>query len=84
MIRQVLKGGRAVELESEMADPGAKPGRKPVPWLDPPPGPWPVERAYAYCEEFVRAHHEGAATLVALATSSGIGILILATRFLVA
>ncbi|MEZ0251781.1 MAG: hypothetical protein ACAH20_12640 [Methylobacteriaceae bacterium] len=34
--------------------------------------------------DFVRAHHEGAATLAALATSSGIGILILATRFLVA
>ena len=27
-------------------------------WLDPPPGPWTVERAYAYCEEFARAHTE--------------------------
>ena len=27
-------------------------------WLDPPPGPWTVERAYEYCEEFARAHHE--------------------------
>ncbi|MBB2963283.1 hypothetical protein [Methylobacterium sp. R2-1] len=34
--------------------------------------------------DFVRAHHEGAATLAVLATSSGIAILILATRLLTA
>ena len=32
--------------------------RPPVRWLDPPPGPWTVERAYAFCEEFARAHTE--------------------------
>jgi squalene synthase HpnC len=54
MIRQILKGGRAAETEAE----GAGAPRAPVPWLDPPPGPWTVERSYAYCEEFTRAHHE--------------------------
>lgn len=34
--------------------------------------------------DFVRAHHEGAATLAVLATSSGIAILILATRLFAA
>ena len=29
-----------------------------MPWLDPPAGPWSVERAYAYCEDFARAHTE--------------------------
>jgi squalene synthase HpnC len=29
-----------------------------LPWLSPPPGPWTVERAYHYCEEFARVHHE--------------------------
>jgi squalene synthase HpnC len=55
MIRQVLKGGR-----SEPDAPGESPShaRTAMPWLDPPPGPWSVERAYAYCDEFVRAHHE--------------------------
>jgi squalene synthase HpnC len=56
MIRQVLKGGRSEETES--SDVGAAPPRRAMPWLDPPPGPWTVEAAYAYCEEFVRAHHE--------------------------
>ena len=38
---------------------GPAPGsRAPLPWLDPPAGPWSVERATRYCEEFVRAHHE--------------------------
>jgi squalene synthase HpnC len=32
--------------------------KPPVPWLDPPSGPWTVERAHAYCEEFVREHTE--------------------------
>ncbi len=32
--------------------------RPPIPWLDPPPGPWTVERAYAYCEEFARTRTE--------------------------
>jgi len=62
MIRQVLKGGRAPEWDSDGAGAqsplrGPSP-RAPMPWLDPPPGPWTVERAYGYCEEFVRAHQE--------------------------
>ena len=32
--------------------------KPPIRWLDPPPGPWTVERSYAYCEDFVRAHTE--------------------------
>jgi squalene synthase HpnC len=60
MIRQVLKGGRSDE--TDVAAGGESPrrsGPRPaMPWLDPPAGPWTVERAYAYCEEFVRAHHE--------------------------
>jgi squalene synthase HpnC len=58
MIRQVLRDGR----DSGSGDPGrarlASVARPPVPWLDPPAGPWTVERAYAYCEEFARAHTE--------------------------
>jgi hydroxysqualene synthase len=56
MIRQVLKGGRSDEPES--TEVGAAGLRRAMPWLDPPAGPWTVEGAYAYCEEFVRAHHE--------------------------
>jgi squalene synthase HpnC len=58
VIRQVLKGGRAYESEPDNDVASSAPSRKPVPWLDPPAGPWTVERAYEYCEEFVRAHHE--------------------------
>lgn len=59
MIRQVLKGGRGAPHESaEDAVAQGPSSRIPVRWLDPPPGPWPLERAYGYCEEFVRAHHE--------------------------
>jgi squalene synthase HpnC len=68
MIRQVLRGGRAADADSQAGGAGAaadgtsaagRPAlRRPVPWLDPPEGPWPVERAYAYCEDFARAHHE--------------------------
>ena len=36
--------------------PRARPA--PLRWLDPPPGPYSVEAAYRYCEEFARAHHE--------------------------
>jgi hydroxysqualene synthase len=32
--------------------------KPPVRWLDPPPGPWTVERAYAFCEEFARTRTE--------------------------
>jgi squalene synthase HpnC len=62
MIRQILRGGR----ETHQGTPGT-PGtaaplapvtRPPIRWLDPPPGPWTVERSYAYCEDFVRAHTE--------------------------
>jgi squalene synthase HpnC len=26
--------------------------------LEPPPGPWPLDRAYGYCESIVRSHYE--------------------------
>jgi len=62
MIRQVLRDGR------DAGDPGnganergarlASVARPPVRWLDPPAGPWSVQRAYDYCEEFARAHTE--------------------------
>jgi len=61
MIRQVLKGGRSEETDATGGGGDASGRATPrvaMPWLDPPPGPWTVERAYAYCEEFVRAHHE--------------------------
>jgi squalene synthase HpnC len=60
MIRQVIKGGRATDGESPGPHEGGAPGssRSPSRWLDPPVGPWTLERAYGYCEEFVRAHHE--------------------------
>jgi squalene synthase HpnC len=56
VIRQILRGGRDVET-------GGAPSlhavpRPPIRWLDPPPGPWTVARAYEYCEEFARAHTE--------------------------
>ena len=57
MIRQILRSGREdsaaggkVSLQSV--------SRPPVKWLDPPAGPWTVERAYGYCEAFARAHTE--------------------------
>jgi len=50
MIRQIIRGGRA--------DEPAQGERKPLPWLHPGEGPWSVTRAYEYCEEFARAHHE--------------------------
>jgi squalene synthase HpnC len=56
MIRQILKGGRAAIVDSDNVTP-LTPHRS-IPGLEPPPGPWPVERAYEYCETFVRAHHE--------------------------
>ncbi|MEH3119379.1 MAG: hypothetical protein PGN25_17815 [Methylorubrum populi] len=34
--------------------------------------------------DFLRAHHEGAATLATLATGSGIGLILLATRLFAA
>jgi len=69
MIRQVLKGGRSADADA-LGNGGDGVGagvglsgsssavRRAVPWLDPPEGPWPLERAYSYCEDFVRAHHE--------------------------
>jgi squalene synthase HpnC len=60
VIRQVLKGGRAYDSDpdNDVGSSASATPRKPVPWLDPPAGPWTVDRAYEYCEEFVRAHHE--------------------------
>ena len=56
MIRQILRGGR--EADDTGAPPLASVSHPPIRWLDPPPGPWSVERSYAYCEEFARAHTE--------------------------
>ena len=53
MIRSILRGG-ADDAPAKLASVP----RPPIPWLDPPPGPWTVEKSYAYCEEFVRAHTE--------------------------
>src|SRR5215831_4710779 len=62
MIRQILREGRDPEraAASRAEGPAALHAVKnpPIKWLDPPPGPWTVERAYHYCEEFVRAHTE--------------------------
>jgi squalene synthase HpnC len=61
VIRQILRRGRGDARAAEGGTDGptlSAVDRPPVRWLDPPPGPWTVERAYAYCEEFVRAHTE--------------------------
>jgi squalene synthase HpnC len=55
MIRTIFKGGREPGGDGAPSLSVAKP---PIKWLDPPEGPWPVDRAYAYCEEFARAHTE--------------------------
>jgi squalene synthase HpnC len=57
MIRQLLRKGRDAE-RGEGAPTLAAVDRPPIKWLDPPPGPWTVEKAYGYCEDFVRAHTE--------------------------
>jgi squalene synthase HpnC len=57
MIRQLLRGAREVEMGTGKP-PLQAVSRPPIRWLDPPAGPWTVERAYQYCEEFVRAHTE--------------------------
>jgi squalene synthase HpnC len=57
VIRQLLRKGRDAE-RGAAATPLAAVDRPPIRWLDPPPGPWTVERAYGYCEEFARAHTE--------------------------
>jgi len=56
VIRQILKGG--YDEGGPRRAPLAPVDRPPIRWLDPPPGPWTVERSYAYCEEFARAHTE--------------------------
>lgn len=73
MIRELLRGTRESlqrQVGGERGDPIAVreargdlrvvgPGEPaPLPWLSPPPGPWTIERADAYCESFARAHHE--------------------------
>ncbi len=57
MIRQILRGGYDERVGRSSPTLSAV-SRPPIPWLDPPPGPWTVARAYAYCEEFARAHTE--------------------------
>jgi squalene synthase HpnC len=58
VIRQIMRRGRRDGERGGDAPPLAAVSRPPIRWLDPPPGPWTVERAYAYCEEFARAHTE--------------------------
>ena len=65
MIRQILRGGRDLDrpvsvhsVGESSGDKGAPAPSGPIPWLDAPAGPWTVERAYGYCEEFARAHTE--------------------------
>jgi hydroxysqualene synthase len=55
VIRKILRGGLDAQIDEATA---ARTARDPLPWLDPPEGPWSVSRAYEYCEEFARAHHE--------------------------
>jgi squalene synthase HpnC len=55
VIRNIFQGGRAAEAEAAKGE-GKTPA--PLPWLNPPDGPYSVVRAYQYCEEFARAHHE--------------------------
>jgi squalene synthase HpnC len=61
MIRNIFKGPRSGEDEGHGAAGAPSPaptGRTALPWLDPAAGPTSVSRAYEYCEEFARAHHE--------------------------
>jgi hydroxysqualene synthase len=53
VIRKVIRGGRGNEA---LANGGE--ATVPLRWLDPPEGPYSIARAYEYCDEFVRAHHE--------------------------
>lgn len=54
MIRELLRSGRARAVAALRREST----HQALPWLEPPPGPWTVERAYQYCEDFARAHHE--------------------------
>jgi squalene synthase HpnC len=56
VIRAILRAGRA--RLSAKARGHADAPTVALPWLTPPPGPWTVERAYHYCEEFARVHYE--------------------------
>jgi len=56
VIRTILRSGRARLAAKARGHAGAP--TEVLPWLSPPPGPWTVERAYHFCEEFARAHHE--------------------------
>lgn len=69
MIREILRstvghvrGRVGLEGEGAAAIPhlqSVPPGDgQPLPWVAAPPGPWSLERAYQYCEEFARQHHE--------------------------
>ena len=56
MIRAILRSGRSRLAAKARGHAGAP--SEALPWLSPPPGPWTVERAYHYCEDFARVHHE--------------------------
>jgi squalene synthase HpnC len=57
VIRNIYQGGRAAEAEAARREGDGRPA-VPLPWLNPPDGPYSVVRAYEYCEEFARGHHE--------------------------
>jgi squalene synthase HpnC len=56
VIRAILRSGRSRLAAKARGHAGAP--SEALPWLSPPPGPWTVERAYHYCEDFARVHHE--------------------------
>jgi len=51
---QFLRSGRSRLAAKARGHAGAP--SEALPWLSPPPGPWTVERAYHYCEDFARVH----------------------------
>jgi squalene synthase HpnC len=56
VIRAIVRSGRSRVAAKARGHAGAP--SEALPWLSPPPGPWTVERAYRYCEDFARVHHE--------------------------
>jgi len=55
MIRHLLRRERAENEKAEGASPELRTALR---WLDPPAGPWSVEKSYGYCEAYARSHGE--------------------------